>query len=187
MAATPRVTSLFARLTPVANPRVVRLVGQVSGTVGVKVARLRGQTASAALVKIPTLGGRVSLAAGAPTVAPPAAQDVVSGALVTLTASGVASAGSTIASYTWRLVSRDVGAKTPQFLATTGATVQMYVPPDAVQRHYTVGVVAKDSSNRVSVEGTSVVTVEAADYLMATTAGWAPMQDSFAVAPGVWS
>jgi hypothetical protein len=188
MAADVKVTEVDATLVQVANIKAAALTGTVSGTVGVKVARLTGATAAAANIHVPSVAGAVSLAAGAPTVTPPSPQDVVSGALVTLTASGVAISPATIASYTWRLVSKDVGAKTPQFVTTTGPTISLYVPPDVARRTYTVGVVAKDSSNRVSAEGTTVITVEASDYLIPTVAGWStPGQDSFAVAPGVWS
>jgi hypothetical protein len=189
MAATPRLTRLVGTTSVVANPRLTKLVGQTSGSVGVRLTKLSGQTSASSRVKLTSLSGRTITAAGAPTVTPPNALTVVSGALLILTASATASPGSSIASIDWRLVARDVGAKLPVFVETTGATIHVYLPVDLVPRSYTFGVTATDNAGRKSAEGTVVISAKQCDYLGADTAGWtAPVQDQFAdAATGLWT
>lgn len=186
MAATPRFTRLLGTGSPVANPRLTKLVGSTGGTVGAKFTKLTGVTAPSARVRLVTLVANTILAAGAPSVTPPAEQDVVSGALVQLSASvTLHSPATSVTTWTWRLVGRDSGAKLPVFLSTSTPAIAVYVPVDSVLRNYTIGVTARDDAGRTSPEGTVLLVVQAADYLAAAAAGWTePVENSFADASG---
>lgn len=131
-----------------------------------------GQLTPSAGVRSTSGTGFVAIAAGAPLVVTGPAQSVPAGFLVQLTAIATAGGGATIAGYTWRLVTRDVGAPLPTLSATNVQNPRFGAVPSLKQYTVTFGVTATDSVGRKSAEALVVVTVHRAERVRATAGGW---------------
>lgn len=180
--ANARFVRLTGTATDVKRARFRQVKGTVSGTVGVRFRQVKATQTVRVRAQIRTMSAGVALAAGAPVVAATAGGTFGAGTTRHLTATAKTSGGATMTSWTWRLISRSAGAPLPVLSASNVQSPTYTAPPDDIDQTYVWGVMGRDSANRQSAEAIVTDVVEAADYLLATAAGWSmPTQDSYAV------
>ncbi|MGN6245101.1 MAG: hypothetical protein ACTHQ3_15725 [Motilibacteraceae bacterium] len=187
MAAEAWVTRAEGTTVRTAEAWVTEVDGLAGNLPAAWVSRIRGSSISAAAALIVDVRGLADKSANAPAIVAGPDKTWPAGSKIWLTCSAVPKTGATIASYTWRVVSKSANAGLVVYDQGNGVREPSFrAPLRRRQATYTFGVVATDSLGRVSDEATTTVTVEQAEILVATGNGWQPAATGYAVA-GRWT
>lgn len=187
MAGPVRTTSGVGIAAPASFIRTTYGIGERNRTATVRSTYGVGQLAAAAGIRTSYGNGFVPVAAGAPLVVAGPAQSVPAGALIQLVASATATPPSTIASYAWRLVTRDTGAPLPVLSDAAAQNPTVQAVPAMKAYGMTFGVVVTDSVGRKSPESLVVISVHRAERARATASGFTlPIAAGRARVSGGW-
>jgi hypothetical protein len=181
MAAEAWVTRVEGTTVVAAEAWVTRVAGLAANSPEAWVSRVRGTTDVGPAALVLEVRGLADRDANAPTIVAGVDKTVPAGAKAQLTCTAVPKLGATITGYTWRVVSKSANGGTVVFDDPTVREPSFRVPLRKKLATYTLGVSATDSAGRVSSEATTTVTVEQAEILVATTAGWQPSATGYAV------
>lgn len=181
------VSRIFGTATPSPEARISAIRGTTGSLPQAFIASIRGTATGGPEVWISAIRGQYDAAASAPTAVAGQAVTVPCGAKVTLTGSGSPKGGATIASWSWRVVSKSSNAGAITFSDSAGQSPTFRCPLRRKVATYTFGLTVTDSAGRVSPESTVVVTVEQAEILKSSGTGWAPAARRHARSDGSWS
>jgi hypothetical protein len=184
VAAEAWVTRAEGQTVIVSEAWVSRVAGLAATAGEAWVSRVSGTSDAAAAALVLEVRGIADKSALAPIVAIGGDHTSPAGAKVHLTCSATAQAGATITGYTWRVVSKSANAGTVVFDNPAVQSPSFRAPLRRKSATYTIGVSVTDSTGRVSPEATCTITIEQAELLAATTAGWQPIATEYAVNGG---